>query len=82
MSNRTVCVCGGVGASGRRGAGSAPTADSDKAAGTQQVPLPFRLEMKRPRKSRLAMDFAGKTAVQVYDGQNGWKLRQMRNVWI
>ena len=69
----------GVGASGRRSAGSAPTADSDKAAGTQQVLLPFRLEMQRPRKSRLEIDFAGKTAVQAYDGQNGWKLRPFLN---
>jgi hypothetical protein len=43
------------------------------------VQLPFRLEMKRPRKSRLEIDFAGKTAVQVYDGQNGWKLRPYLN---
>src|SRR6266481_7397375 len=70
----------GLGASGRRGASAAPrAADSDKTAGTQQVLLPFRLEMKRPRKSRLEVDFAGKTAVQVYDGQNGWKLRPFLN---
>jgi hypothetical protein len=41
----------------------------------KQVQLPFVYEMKRPRKSRLEIEFAGKTAVQVYDGQNGWKLR-------
>ena len=35
--------------------------------------------MKRPRKSRLEIEFAGKTAVQVYDGQNGWKLRPYLN---
>jgi len=70
----------GLGASGRRGASAVPrAADSDKTAGTQQVLLPFRLEMKRPRKSRLEIDFAGKTAVQVYDGQNGWKLRPFLN---
>jgi len=44
-----------------------------------QVELPFRLEMKRPRKSRLEVDFAGKTAVQVYDGENGWKVRPFLN---
>lgn len=44
--------------------------DKDK-----QVQLPFVYEMKRPRKSRMEIEFAGKTAVQVYDGQNGWKLR-------
>jgi hypothetical protein len=45
-------------------------ADKDK-----QVQLPFVYEMKRPRKSRMEIEFAGKTAVQVYDGQHGWKLR-------
>ncbi len=37
--------------------------------------LPFTLEFKRPAKSRLELEFDGKTAVQVYDGVNGWKLR-------
>lgn len=44
-----------------------------------QVQLPFRLEMKRPHKSRLELDFAGKTAVQVYDGEHGWKVRPYLN---
>jgi outer membrane lipoprotein-sorting protein len=35
--------------------------------------------MKRPRKSRMEIEFAGKTAVQVYDGQNGWKVRPYLN---
>ena len=39
------------------------------------VALPYRLELKRPRKSRLELDFAGQTAVQVYDGKDGWKYR-------
>jgi hypothetical protein len=69
----------GLGASGRRGAADRASADSDKTAATQEVLLPFRLEMKRPRKSRLEVDFAGKAAVQVYDGQNGWKLRPFLN---
>jgi hypothetical protein len=70
----------GVGASVKR-AERAAAAESDKAAAAQaqQVQLPFRLEMKRPRKSRLEIDFASKTAVQVYDGQNGWKLRPYLN---
>ncbi|HEX8783427.1 MAG TPA: hypothetical protein VF764_08655 [Steroidobacteraceae bacterium] len=53
------------------------------AASAQQAPaqvqLPFRLEMKRPHKSRLEIDVAGSTAVQVYDGQSGWKLRPYLN---
>jgi outer membrane lipoprotein-sorting protein len=54
------------------------TAPADK-AGPKQVQLPFTLEMKRPRKSRLELQFAGKTAVQVFDGTNGWKVRPFLN---
>jgi len=68
----------GMGASAKRAERAAAEA-SVKAAAAQQMQLPFRLEMKRPRKSRLEIDFAGKTAVQVYDGQNGWKLRPYLN---
>jgi outer membrane lipoprotein-sorting protein len=39
------------------------------------VELPFVLEMQRPHKTRLEIEFAGQTAVQVFDGTNGWKLR-------
>jgi len=39
------------------------------------IRLPFTLQLKRPLKSRLEIQFAGATAVQVYDGTNGWKLR-------
>jgi len=67
----------GVGASVKRAQVAAAKEGTDTA--NQQVQLPFRLEMKRPRKSRLEIDFAGKTAVQVYDGQNGWKLRPYLN---
>lgn len=45
----------------------------------EQMDLPFRLELKRPRKSRLELDFRGQTSVQVYDGTNGWKLRLFLN---
>jgi len=44
-----------------------------------QVQLPFRRELKRTRKSRTELDFSGQTAVQVYDGSNGWKLRPFLN---
>src|SRR5580704_15392761 len=67
----------GVGASVKRAQVAAAKDGADTA--NQQVQLPFRLEMKRPRKSRLEIDFAGKTAVQVYDGQNGLKLRPYLN---
>jgi hypothetical protein len=37
--------------------------------------LPFTLEFKRPQKTRLEIQFNGQTAVQVFDGVQGWKLR-------
>ena len=46
---------------------------------TEQAELPFTLELKRPMKMRLELQFAGKTALQVYDGTNGWKLRPFLN---
>lgn len=45
----------------------------------KQTQLPFLLEMKRPNKSRFELEFAGKTAVQVYDGTNGWMMRPYLN---
>jgi outer membrane lipoprotein-sorting protein len=48
-------------------------------ADARQVQLPFTLSMERPHKSRLELEFAGKTAVQVYDGSTGWKLRPFLN---
>jgi outer membrane lipoprotein-sorting protein len=39
------------------------------------IALPFRLELKRSRKNRLELDFQGQTAIQVYDGREGWKVR-------
>jgi len=69
-----------------RGATSAVTkkeraaaAEANAKAAAQQVELPFRLELKQPNKSRLEIDVAGKTALQVYDGKNGWKVRPFLN---
>lgn len=45
----------------------------------QQVQLPFTLYLKRGRKSRIELQFAGKKPVQVYDGTNGWKYRPYLN---
>lgn len=39
------------------------------------IQLPFRLDLQRPRKSRVEVQFKGDTAVQVFDGANGWKMR-------
>jgi outer membrane lipoprotein-sorting protein len=57
----------------RTGGGKMPTRPKEEAQ------LPFRMELKRGRKSRLELDFRGQTAVQVYDGTNGWKLRPFLN---
>ena len=56
---------------------SEKTAAGDKTE--NQVQLPFKHEMKRPNKSRTEIEFAGKTAVQVFDGSNGWKFRPFLN---
>jgi outer membrane lipoprotein-sorting protein len=45
----------------------------------EQVQLPFVMELDRPRKVRLEVQFNGQTAIQVYDGANGWKLRPFLN---
>jgi hypothetical protein len=69
---------GGLGASVKR-AHNDTVVGAAKDKPDQQVQLPFKLEMKRPHKSRLEIEFAGKTAVQVYDGKEGWKLRPYLN---
>ena len=51
----------------------------DKAEVEKQVQLPFVNELKRGRKSRVELEFAGKTAIQVYDGTNGWLVRPYLN---
>ena len=50
-----------------------------EAGGNQNLQLPIVLEMKRPRKTRVELKFQGQTAIQVYDGTNGWKLRPFLN---
>ena len=49
------------------------------AGGKGNVQLPFELDMMRVRKTRMELQFNGQTAVQVYDGTNGWKLRPFLN---
>jgi len=44
-----------------------------------EAQLPFLMEMQRPRKTRIELQFNGDTALQVYDGANGWKLRPFLN---
>src|ERR1700694_6036042 len=46
---------------------------------SEEVQLPFVMELKRSRKMRLELQFNGQTAIQVFDGANGWKLRPYLN---
>jgi hypothetical protein len=41
----------------------------------EEVQLPFVMELARPGKMRFELEFGGQTAIQVFDGANGWKLR-------
>ena len=45
----------------------------------EEVYLPFVMELARPLKMHFELQVAGKTALQVYDGVNGWKLRPYLN---
>lgn len=45
----------------------------------EEAQLPFVMEMQRPRKVRIELQFNRQTAVQVYDGTNGWKVRPFLN---
>ena len=49
------------------------------AGGKKDTLLPYTLELKRPNKQHLAIDFAGHTGLQVFDGEHGWKLRPWLN---
>jgi hypothetical protein len=46
---------------------------------TEQAELPFLMELSRGRKQRLEIQFNGQTAIQVYDGTQGWKVRPFLN---
>jgi hypothetical protein len=83
---QTLSLQGKMGAGGnQRAALPVPMANSQDVASTlprrpaEEAQLPFLMEMKRPRKVRLEVQFHGQTAVQVYDGANGWKLRPFLN---
>ena len=46
---------------------------------SEEAQLPFLMELKRTRKMRIELQFNGQTAIQVFDGANGWKLRPFLN---
>ena len=54
-------------------AGPSAALSADQA--NKVIELPYRLEMKRPHKTRLEIDVDGHTAVQIYDGAQGAKIR-------
>jgi outer membrane lipoprotein-sorting protein len=73
---------------GRMGAGASTYSTVSPAGKLQtktrdEAQLPFALDYKRPLKTRLEIQFNGQTAVQVFDGSQGWKLRPFlgRNDW-
>ena len=45
----------------------------------EEVQLPFVMELERGRKMRFELQFNGQTALQVFDGSAGWKLRPFLN---
>jgi outer membrane lipoprotein-sorting protein len=58
---------------------AAMTAAAKKGESPKEKEEPFVLEMKRPGKSRIELEFTGKTAIQVYDGKEGWLKRPYLN---
>lgn len=49
------------------------------AGGKAEAKLPYVLYLKRPHKSRVELTFAGRSAVQTWDGAHGWKFRPFLN---
>lgn len=86
---QTLSMQGKMGAGGNRRAtldASAPNIRNKKSLDmiapsrpVEEAQLPFVMELKRPRKMRLELQFNGQTAIQVFDGTNGWKLRPFLN---
>jgi outer membrane lipoprotein-sorting protein len=65
---------------GRMGAGgttytSVTPAGKMETKTRDEVQLPYTLYFKRPQKSRLELQLSSQTAIQVFDGTQGWKLR-------
>jgi outer membrane lipoprotein-sorting protein len=75
--DRNVAARGGLAA--WRAVGTLTLSGDMDAGGKQDTTLPFVMTMKRPHMSRLEIRFQDQTAVQVYDGAQGWKLRPFLN---
>jgi hypothetical protein len=83
---QTMSLEGKLGAGGNQRAtlsvppqGPVPTLKSIPQRPVDEAQLPFVMELKRPRKMRVELAFNGQTAIQVFDGANGWKLRPYLN---
>jgi len=83
---QTMLMSGSMGAGGNQRAPLSMTIPGHKLPANmvptrpeKEAELPFVMKLARTRKLRLELDFAGKTAVQVYDGSRGWKLRPFLN---
>jgi hypothetical protein len=85
----TMTLTGKMGAGGNQRASlSVPVAGGQKAESNlqgvrarriEEVQLPFEMDLARPHKARVELQVKGQTAIQVYDGTNGWKLRPFLN---
>ena len=84
---QTMSMAGKMGAGGNQRAtipvppqnGPTPAIKSLPQRPVDEVQLPFLMELARPRKMRLELQFNGQTAIQVFDGANGWKVRPYLN---
>jgi len=83
---QTLSLQGKMGAGGNQRAGLALPMPHDKELVNtlprrlaEEAQLPFLMELKRPRKMRLELQLKDQTAVQLYDGTNGWKFRPFLN---
>jgi outer membrane lipoprotein-sorting protein len=87
---QTISFAGKLTAGGNQ-RGALPVPMTDRRAGqksgrmvfpsrpSEEAQLPFVLDLKRSRKMRMELQFNGQTAIQVFDGANGWKLRPFLN---
>ncbi|MEN6587581.1 MAG: outer membrane lipoprotein-sorting protein [Sulfuricella sp.] len=71
--DRNVAARGGLEA--WRAVGTLTLSGRLEAGGKKNTELPFVMKMKRSHMSRLEIRFQDQTAVQVYDGAQGWKIR-------
>jgi len=85
-SVKSMVLVGEMGAGGNRKAPDPQAPPGKKLAAIptdprpkEEVQLPFKLLLQRPRKNRFELQFNGQTALQVFDGVNGWKVRPYLN---